>query len=70
MRGRTAAPGTVCPARSRLLVYRRVMVYVLGAIAIVAPVLLVVQTLRGRVRVRCCTVDAAQDARMQPYVEH
>ncbi|MBK9740023.1 MAG: hypothetical protein IPO93_10990 [Actinobacteria bacterium] len=46
------------------------MVYVLGAIAIVAPVLLVVQTLRGRVRVRCCTVDAAQDARMQPYVEH
>jgi hypothetical protein len=41
------------------------MPYVLGAFAIAAPVFLVVQSIRGRVRLQCCAVDPDRDARMR-----
>lgn len=41
------------------------MPYLLAAIALAAPVVLVVQTIRGRVQVRsCCAVPADQDRRL------
>jgi hypothetical protein len=46
------------------------MPYLLAAFAVAVPALLVVQTIRGRVRVQCCGVDPALDARMRPaFVE-
>jgi hypothetical protein len=44
------------------------MPYLLAAFAIVIPVLLVVQTLRGRVRVQCCSVEPGKDLRMRDAV--
>ena len=41
------------------------MPYVLAAFALVVPVVLVVQTLRGRVRVQCCSVAPERDLRMR-----
>lgn len=41
------------------------MVYLLALFAMAVPVLLVVQTIRGRVRMQCCAADAAHDARMR-----
>jgi hypothetical protein len=41
------------------------MPYLLGLFAIAAPVVLVVQAIRGRVRVRCCGIEASQDLRMR-----
>lgn len=41
------------------------MPYLLAAFAIIVPVILVVQTLRGRVRVQCCAVEPGQDLRMR-----
>lgn len=41
------------------------MPYLLAVFAVVVPVLLVVQTVRGRVRVQCCATDAAHDLRMR-----
>lgn len=41
------------------------MIYLLALFAIAVPVLLVVQTIRGRVRVQCCSVDPSRDARMR-----
>ena len=40
------------------------MPYLLAAFAIVVPVILVVQTVRGRVRLQCCAVEPARDRRM------
>jgi hypothetical protein len=40
------------------------MPYVLAAFALVVPIVLVVQTIRGRVRIQCCSCDPADDARM------
>lgn len=45
------------------------MPYLLAAFAIVVPVLLVVQTIRGRVRVQCCAVEPGRDLRMRPPVD-
>jgi hypothetical protein len=39
--------------------------YLLAAFAIIVPVILVVQTLRGRVRVQCCAVAPEADLRMR-----
>jgi len=39
--------------------------YLLAAFAIIVPVILVVQTVRGRVRVQCCSVAPARDLRMR-----
>jgi hypothetical protein len=45
--------------------------YLLAAFAIIVPVLLVVQTVRGRVRVQCCAVDPKSDLRMRgAFDEH
>jgi hypothetical protein len=45
--------------------------YLLAAFAIIVPVVLVVQTIRGRVRVQCCAVDPTRDLRMRgPFDEH
>lgn len=41
------------------------MVYLLAVVAVAIPILLVVQTVRGRVRMQCCAVDADRDARMR-----
>jgi hypothetical protein len=41
------------------------MPYVLGAFAIIVPIVLVVQTLRGRARVRCCGIDPSRDLRLR-----
>jgi hypothetical protein len=41
------------------------MPYVLGAFAIIVPVILVVQTLRGRAHVRCCGIDPSRDLRLR-----
>lgn len=41
------------------------MPYLLAAFAIIVPVILVVQTLRGRVRVQCCAVSPESDLRMR-----
>ena len=41
------------------------MPYLLAAFAIIVPVLLVVQTVRGRVRVKCCGVEPTRDLRMR-----
>jgi hypothetical protein len=43
--------------------------YVLAAFAIIVPVVLVVQTIRGRVRVQCCAVEPGRDLRMRPAVD-
>jgi hypothetical protein len=40
------------------------MPYVLAAFALIVPIVLVVQTIRGRVRIQCCSCDPANDARM------
>jgi hypothetical protein len=40
------------------------VIYVLAAFALVVPIVLVVQSIRGRVRMQCCAVDASRDARM------
>jgi hypothetical protein len=40
------------------------MPYVLAAFALIVPIVLVVQTIRGRVRIQCCSCDPASDARM------
>jgi hypothetical protein len=45
--------------------YHHRMPYLLAAFAIVVPVLLVVQTIRGRVRIQCCSTDPSKDARMR-----
>jgi hypothetical protein len=45
------------------------MPYLLAAFAIVVPVLLVVQTIRGRVRVQCCAVEPGSDLRMRTMPE-
>ena len=45
--------------------YDRGMPYVLGAFAIIVPIVLVVQTLRGRARVRCCGIDPSRDLRLR-----
>jgi len=42
--------------------------YLLAAFAIVAPVVLVVQTIRGRMRLQCCSVDPMLDARIRNAV--
>jgi hypothetical protein len=45
------------------------VVYVLGVLAVLAPLVLVVQAARGRVRIQqCCAVDAALDARLRTGV--
>lgn len=49
--------------------YHRGMPYVLAAFAIVVPVLLVVQTIRGRVRMQCCAVEPSHDLRMRTVPE-
>ena len=41
------------------------MQYLLAVFAIAIPALLIVQTIRGRVRPQCCAVPADQDARMR-----
>ena len=41
------------------------MPYLLAAFAIIVPVVLVVQTIRGRVRVQCCAVEPTRDLRMR-----
>ncbi len=47
------------------------MPYLLAAFAIIVPVVLVVQTIRGRVRVQCCAVEPARDLRMRgAFDEH
>jgi hypothetical protein len=47
------------------------MPYLLAAFAIIVPVVLVVQTLRGRVRVQCCAVEPGRDLRMRgAFDEH
>ena len=47
------------------------MPYLLAAFAIIVPVLLVVQTVRGRVRVQCCAVEPTRDLRMRAaFDEH
>jgi hypothetical protein len=41
------------------------MPYLLAAVALAAPIVLVVQAIRGRVQVRsCCAVPADQDRRL------
>lgn len=45
------------------------MPYLLAAFAIIVPVILVVQTVRGRVRVQCCAVEPARDLRMRTAVD-
>lgn len=41
------------------------MPYVLGAFAIIVPIVLVIQALRGRARMRCCGIDASRDLRLR-----
>jgi len=41
------------------------MQYVLAVFAVAIPAVLIVQTIRGRVRPQCCAVPADQDARMR-----
>ena len=41
------------------------MPYLLAVFAVAIPTLLIVQTIRGRVRPQCCAVPADQDARMR-----
>lgn len=41
------------------------MVYVLGIAALAMPTILIVQTLRGRVRPTCCAASPAEDARLR-----
>jgi hypothetical protein len=43
--------------------------YLLAVFALVVPVILVVQTIRGRVRVQCCAVEPARDLRMRGAFE-
>jgi hypothetical protein len=43
--------------------------YLLAAFAIIVPVILVVQTVRGRVRVQCCAVEPGRDLRMRTGVD-
>lgn len=45
------------------------MPYLLAAFAIIVPVILVVQTVRGRVRVQCCAVEPSRDLRMRPALD-
>ena len=40
------------------------MPYLLAVAALAIPILLVVQTIRGRIRPQCCAVPVEQDARM------
>ena len=42
------------------------MPYVLAAFALIVPTVLVVQTIRGRVRVQCCAPAAEHDLRLHP----
>jgi len=45
--------------------YDRDMPYLLAAAAVAAPIFLVVQTIRGRVRMQsCCSVPADRDRRL------
>ncbi|MEI6360926.1 MAG: hypothetical protein WCP95_02225 [Actinomycetes bacterium] len=42
------------------------MPYLLAAVALIAPIVLVIQTIRGRVRVQsCCAVPADRDLRLR-----
>jgi hypothetical protein len=41
------------------------MLFVLAAFAIVVPVVLVVQSVRGRVRLQCCATHVTRDLRMR-----
>ena len=41
------------------------MPYLLAAFAIVIPVVLVVQSIRGRVRLQCCAADPSRDLRLR-----
>lgn len=45
--------------------YHRGVPYLLAAFAIVIPVVLVVQSIRGRVRLQCCAADASRDLRLR-----
>jgi hypothetical protein len=46
--------------------YHRGVPYLLALVALAAPIVLVVQAVRGRVRVTsCCSVPADQDARLR-----
>jgi hypothetical protein len=40
------------------------VVYLLAVFALVVPIVLVVQSIRGRVRLQCCAVEPGRDARM------
>lgn len=42
------------------------MPYLLAVAALVIPIVLVVQSIRGRVRLQCCAADPARDLRMRP----
>ena len=42
------------------------MIYVLALVAIAMPVILVVQTVRGRVRPQCCASAPEHDLRITP----
>ena len=45
------------------------MPYLLAVFGLVVPVILVVQTVRGRVRVQCCAVEPGRDLRMRPAID-
>ncbi len=70
-------PGVLMPTAFRIEVcerrtmrhYHQAMPYALAAFAIVVPVLLVVQAIRGRVRVQCCSVTPERDVRMRSALE-
>jgi len=53
------------PRRSAGFTYHRLVPYLLAAFAIIVPVILVVQTVRGRVCVQCCAVEPSRDLRMR-----
>jgi hypothetical protein len=39
--------------------------YLLAVFAVIVPAVLVVQTIRGRVRLQCCAADPSRDLRMR-----
>lgn len=47
-------------------VYHRDVPYLLAVFALVVPVILVVQTVRGRVRLQCCAAEPGRDLRLNP----
>jgi hypothetical protein len=49
--------------------YHADMPYLLAAFAVIVPVILVVQAIRGRVRLQCCSVAPMEDARIRNAVD-